>query len=246
MLHFPFSIGARLVWPAIGLLFASAAVWAATASFEFQAFGSFKKMKHTGDTSGQLKLAELPKAPGSWGMGALAGLKGEVLLYDGRVLVSRGDDVLGKTSAPQPDDEALLFAASRVQEWVEVMLPVDMSQVQFEAFLLDQAKVLGLNVDKPFPFLMQGLYPALTWHVLTGQTLAAGAQHGSPSSKRVFERASTMGRLVGIYSGPTLEGVVTHPGQRFHVHFVDDTLSVSGHVDVYAVAKGSLLKLPVR
>jgi alpha-acetolactate decarboxylase len=52
--------------------------------------------------------------------------------------------------------------------------------------------------------------------------------------------------LVGLYSGEALEGVVSHPGERFHVHFVDPSLGFSGHVDGYAVARGATLKLPVR
>jgi hypothetical protein len=47
------------------------------------------------------------------------------------------------------------------------------------------------------------------------------------------------------YSGAQLEGVVSHPGGRFHVHYAAAALEVSGHVDAYAVASGSILKLPL-
>jgi alpha-acetolactate decarboxylase len=60
--------------------------------FDFSAFGSFKRMSHTGDTSGQVRLSDLPQTAGTWGVGALAGLTGEILLHDGRLLVSRGED----------------------------------------------------------------------------------------------------------------------------------------------------------
>ena len=49
-----------------------------------------------------------------------------------------------------------------------------------------------------------------------------------------------------VYSGAALEGVVSHPGERFHAHYVDDKSSVSGHVDAYAVAQGAVLMLPLR
>ncbi|HEX5687106.1 MAG TPA: acetolactate decarboxylase [Ideonella sp.] len=204
-------------------------------------------MSHTGDTGGQVKLADLPQATGGWGVGALAGLKGEVLLRDGRLLVSRGDDPQGRVAAPLAGDEAVLFAAARVRQWAEVTLPAGMTRPQFEAFVLAQAKALGLDVGEPFPFLVQGHYPQLVWHVVTGQPAKPGiGGHAGAASKRVFEQPGADGQLVGMYSGEQLEGVVSHPGERFHVHYADDAASVSGHVDAYAVARGGVLKLPLQ
>jgi hypothetical protein len=239
------------------VLFAvSTVTWAAASRFDFTAVGNFKRMNHTGDTGGQVRLADLPQSAGSWGMGALAGLKGELLLRDGRLLVSRGDDPLGRVTAAQAGDEAVLFAAARVRQWAEVPLPSDMSQRQFEAFVLEQAKALGLDGREPFPFLVQGRYPRLTWHVLTGQP-ARGVDHaghghghggggGGGAGKRLFEQPGAGGELVGMYSGVEFEGVVSHPGERFHIHYADDAARVSGHVDAYAVARGGLLRLPLQ
>ena len=63
---------------------------------------------------------------------------------------------------------------------------------------------------------------------------------------RAFEQKDTDGVMVAFYSGDRLEGVVSHPGERFHVHFATAGLSASGHVDDYAVLKGSKLLLPLR
>jgi len=235
-------------WLTASLLAVSTVTWATAPRFDFTAFGSFKRMSHTGDTSGQVNLADLPQFAGSWGMGALAGLKGEVLLQDGLLLVSRGDDPQGRVAAPRAGDEAVLFAAARVQQWTELTLPSDMTQAQFEAFVLEQAKSLDLDGSEPFPFLVQGRYPQLIWHVVTGQPASGSDRggHGGATGKRVFEQPSAGGQLVGMYSGVQLEGVVSHSGERFHVHYADDAASVSGHVDAYAVARGGLLKLPLR
>jgi len=51
---------------------------------------------------------------------------------------------------------------------------------------------------------------------------------------------------VAVYSGVQLEGVVSHPGERFHLHYADAGLSRSGHVDRYGVGAGAMLRLPVR
>jgi alpha-acetolactate decarboxylase len=220
--------------------------------FDFQSFGSFRRIDHTGDASGQVKLADLPQAPGLWGVGALAGMTGEVLLHDGRLLVSRGEHADGRTGAARADDQAALLAFARVGEWRSVSLGEDMDRAAFEAFVVAQAKALGLDTALPFPFLVEGRFPALVWHVVGG-TAATPKPHGSPgqhanrhSAMHVFDRPGASGQLVGIQSGDALEGVVSHPGERFHLHFVDPSLGFSGHVDAYAVARGATLRLPVR
>ena len=63
---------------------------------------------------------------------------------------------------------------------------------------------------------------------------------------KVFHDPGAKGQLVGIYSGAALEGVVSHPGERLHLHYADDPATISGHVDAYAVAAGAVLLLPVR
>lgn len=220
--------------------------------FDFRSFGSFRRLSHTGDTSGQVKLADLPQRPGHWGMGALAGLSGEVLLVDGRLLVTRGDDPQGRAGATRPEDQAALFAYGHVAEWRTLTLDENMDRTRFEAFVVAQAKALGLDTAQPFPFLVEGRYPVLVWHVVTGTAATpAPGQHGGGhankhSPMQVFDQPQAPGRLVGIYSGEALEGVVSHPGERFHLHFVDPSLGHSGHVDGYAVARGATLKLPLR
>ena len=73
--------------------------------FDFHSFGSFRRLSHTGDTSGQVKLADLPQSPGHWGMGALAGLSGEVLLVDGTPIQTIIDRISGcKTVAERYPD----------------------------------------------------------------------------------------------------------------------------------------------
>jgi alpha-acetolactate decarboxylase len=226
------------------------AVAAAADGFEVTAFGNISRA-HAGDTSGQVSLNRLPQDPGHWGVGALAGLQGEVLLFDGRLLVSRGTDPQGRVSALQGGDEAALFAAARVQQWAAIAVPTDMGQQQFEAFVLRQADERGITPGTAFPFIVQGRYPLLRWHVVTGPATAHRGGHGAGhaprhASPRVFEQPDAAGYLVGIHAGTRLEGVVSHPGERFHLHYADDALTLSGHVDAYAVARGAVLKLPLR
>jgi hypothetical protein len=52
------------------------------------------------------------------------------------------------------------------------------------------------------------------------------------------------GHLVGVSSGRALAGVVSHPGERTHLHDIAATRRVFGHGDADRVAAGGVLRLP--
>lgn len=234
------------------ILSASLAAAATSERFELQVFGNFKRMTHTGDVGAKVKADELPKQPGTWGVGAMKNLEGEAMLFDGKLLLSRGERTDGRTDPPNPEDGLTLFVSAKVDEWVEIPIPMDMAQVQFERFVLEQAVAKGLGEKAAFPIMVIGRYPSMTWHVVTGAPAAgeaskhATATQEAQAGQRVFSRKELTGTLVGFYSGEQLEGVISHPGDKFHVHYADTALSISGHVDAYSVSKGSMLRLPVR
>lgn len=217
--------------------------------FNIRVWGSFKRMAHMGDFSGKVRLDRLSPQPGRWGLGALAGAVGEVLLIDGHMLITLGKDAQGRVMPPGDSDEAALFVSAQVRQWKAVAVPANLTQAEFETFVREQASVLGLDDRNPFPFLVKGPYPKLSWHVLNGAVANAevGNTHmgGKVVTKR-FEQTGASGQLVGFYSGEGLEGTISHPGSRFHVHFVDDGQSVAGHVDGYMVGAGAVLQLPLR
>jgi alpha-acetolactate decarboxylase len=222
------------------------AAQAAELPFAFLHHGEFRRIHHRGDASGQVALSSLPQAPGHWGLGALAGLRGEIVQVDGRLLVSLGSDPTGRLEQPAAAAQAALFAGARVAAWRDVPVPRDLDRGAFEDFVQEQAKAHGLGLDRPFPFRLEGSFPRLEWHVVGGgKQHAPGGHGGSHAERRLFRQDGATGQLVAIYTGTELEGVVSHPGERFHLHFVDAGITASGHVDHYGVAAGSILKLPI-
>jgi alpha-acetolactate decarboxylase len=216
--------------------------------FGIRAYGNFKRVVETGDASGVIKLGTVAAAKGMYGVGALAGMRGEILLWDGKLLVSRGDSHKGKTEAPAATDEAALFIQGLVKAWVEVRVPSAMTQPEFEAFVVESATEQGIDSSKAFPFAVRSDKLTLTWHVVSGTARSAG--HGIAAHKqghaqsRVFRESGASGVLLGFYTGAALEGIASHPGERFHVHFADPGFSVSGHVDEYRVPDAAILLLP--
>jgi len=216
-------------------------------SFDITAYGNFKKMKHTGDVSGKVVLSSLSLTGGTYGVGALAHLRGEILVWEGKVLVTPGESETGSTRPAIPEDQATLLAIARVKEWVEVSIPDDMTQREFERFIIDNANATGMDTNRPFPFLVRGSVTDYTWHVITGKANShgGGVKHRQGhAGNRTFSGPKTAGKLVGFYSAEKLEGVISHPGERFHVHYIDDGLKTSGHLDSFGIGKGSVLRLP--
>lgn len=234
---------------------------------DFVHYGNFNQMMHTGDTKGQVSLSKFSTTPGTWGVGALAGLKGEVIQVDGKLWVSLGQDPKGRVQAPAQHDSAVLWASGQVKEWDVVNVPTDMSQPEFEGFVEQQATQRKIDLSQPFVYRVTGNFKHLIWHVVTGESPSSSSSkhdshhssatahsksahsgHGGHANKqsgmKLFRNPEISGQFVGVYSGNKLEGIVSHPGEKFHVHYIDNELKVSGHVDQYSVKAGSMLLLP--
>lgn len=235
----------RLLGTAVAL--AAGAVLAAAPLGSVQSWGHFKRLMHTGDAAAKVQLAELPGGPGVYGLGALADLRGELLVWDGRVLVSRGERSDGGAEQPRRGDAAALLALSRVGSWQPpVKVPRDMDQATFERFVLEKAGETGVDAARPFAFAVRGPALGLKWHVLNGKSGSGGhdAHRMGHAATRSFEDGRSDGVLLGFFSADSLEGVITHPGEKFHLHWASRDLARSGHVDAYGVAAGAELLLP--
>jgi alpha-acetolactate decarboxylase len=215
--------------------------------FGVTAYGNFKRLSHTGDASGNVVLVSVPASPGVYGVGALADLRGEILIWDGKVFVTRGESITGSVEPPGPQDQAALLVTGRVKGWHQAAAPHDMAQREFERFVIDTARKIGIDISKPFPFVARGEVTNYLWHVVTGSSKQHGGasqQQQGHANNRTFSGAKTVGVLVGFYSAEELEGVISHPGERFHIHYADNDIKISGHLDQFGVGKGFALLLP--
>ena len=248
---------------ACSAIFIFAPILAVAQVTNFESYGNFQQMMKSGNSEGKINLSSLPKSSGYWGVGALAGLRGEIIQVDGALLVSHGSNTEGAVTQPSSKDQAVLWAGAKVNQWKPMPIPEDMSQPEFETFVVNEAGRQSLNLNQPLVFRVTGQYAHLIWHVITGEASSYSApapkdnakamphgHHGGGHANKqtgmhVFRNPTASGQLVVIYSGDQLEGVVSHPGERFHVHYIDDALRLSGHVDQYSVRKGSTLWVPL-
>ncbi|MEH7828849.1 acetolactate decarboxylase [Gemmobacter denitrificans] len=213
--------------------------------------GNFRHMMHTGETAGTVALDTLT-VPSAWGVGATAGLRGEVVIRDGAVLVSRGDDPDARLTPPEAGEQAVILAFGTVEDWQSVAIPHDMAPDRLTHFIEMQAQSLGLDPQGGFPIRIEGSFPQLVWHVVTGDAPALGGHgtgHGgghanSQSGMNLYDEAGATGEIIGVYTGAALEGIASHPGERLHLHFVSGDGTRSGHIDEITISAGALLMLP--
>jgi alpha-acetolactate decarboxylase len=222
---------------------------------ELKVHGNFRHMIQTGGTAGVVGL-NTSYPTGTWGVGALAGLRGEVLIADGKVYVSPGSAPGGEAVEAMREEQAVLLAFGVAQEWRSFKLPHDMTIAQLTHFTSRQAAGLGLDLDLGFPIRIVGKFPNVKWHVVTGDASEPSGHgqklaHGSgttvaPSGKSAFEESGADGEIIGIFAGKQHEGAASHPDDLLHLHYIDSGRNRSGHVDDIAMEAGSELLLPVK
>lgn len=144
-----------------------------------------------------------------------------------------------------------------MEAWQGVDLPDEMTPTELTAFIERKSYDFGLNPQGGFPLRLEGKFPTLAWHVVTGEPSVPAqeakhkhqATHGGHANTRsgmsLFEEGGASGEIVGLYTGPALEGIASHPQERLHLHFVSSDGARSGHVDEIVFQKGTRLMLPV-
>lgn len=189
---------------------------------ELTAHGNFRHMMHTGETAGAVVLGTLA-VPSGWGVGATVGLRGEVVIRDGAILLSRGDDPDARLTAPQAGEKA-------------------------ERLGLDPAGGFPIRVKGSFSQLIwhvvTGDAPNHGGQTGHSRQTGHGGHANSQSGMNRYDKAVASGEIIGIYTGAALTGIASHPDERLHLHFVSEDGTRSGHVDEIVIPAGATLLLP--
>lgn len=209
-------------------------------------YGQLRAMMHEGKTDPVVTLRDVQQ-PHSYALGALSGLRGEVTILSGSAWLGYpgdGDTTRVEQVASSPETAALLVAAE-VPKWRDVPVAADIAWSTIDKDVEALAKQAGVDVEQPFPVLIEGELFDLKWHVIDGRRAAPGPssheQHMQMAAKG--GATSTRGTLLGFFSKQH-QGIFTHHGENTHFHFVDVEQKLTGHVDAVSVKKGAVLKVP--
>lgn len=185
-----------------------------------------------------------------YGLGMQTGLDAEVLVLANKAYV--GGFRKMAYQYPLTDNPNISFLVySYVDKWQSATLPDEVDTFQkLEAYLPILAEKMGLDSEKPFPFLINAQADFLQWFVVDG------VGNNSPDPHTSFMRSRYLGGLnnvtidgVGFYSSK-YQGIFTAPNANMHIHFktvsknATDDIFV-GHLDNnISLKKGTVIQLP--
>lgn len=209
-------------------------------------WGSMQEVLGKGQTQGRVALADLRQS-GTYAVGAVAALAGEITIVDGQVWVAAAHDGTAHCKTLESGDatEATLLVAAQVPSWSHHSITADVPATEVDGYLRKIAAAAGLDITKPFPFVIEGRIADVQAHVVNGMC----PMRATPTSEQAPVRlhfARPIGTVVGIFAEGR-GGVLTHHGASTHMHVVvpGDTTHM-GHVESVALVAGSTLLLPRR
>lgn len=210
--------------------------------YEVRWSGELKIVMMKGDVRGTIDLKDVARLPHLYAVGALEGLQGEVTIVDGVASIARVQD--GKVATSKAaEGKACVLVYAQVERWKDVPVPkTTRSLDELEAFLVEAARREGIDVSRPFPFLVKGTVKEARYHVLRhpGEVKDTADLHDKAKVKYILKDAAA--ELVGFYSEKHL-GVFTCGG-NVHVHLRSGDGKLSGHLDDVVLGSDMRLFVP--
>jgi hypothetical protein len=109
--------------------------------------------------------------------------------------------------------------------------------------LLRFAVETGIDVDQPFPFLLQCHMAQATFHILCNQSDGEYNPHLHEKAKVRLSIADKAVEIVGFYSRQH-RGMFTPRDSDFHMHVRTLDNQLSGHLESFSSNQGMILYLP--
>lgn len=208
-------------------------------------WGSVREALAEGQSEARVEVGAVARSPYALGLGAVAGLEGEITVLDGIVWVTRAaaDGGLETERGSGAGVQATLLALARVERWRSVPLPPDPGRTGLEAAVRREVERAGLAGLETVPFEVRGELCDLEAHVVRG-ACPYGAAAAPPAARAPVRvrRGRAWGTLVGFLTRLP-PGELTHHAERAHVHVVLDD-GPTAHVEQVDVGRSAVLLLP--
>ncbi|MGJ8685347.1 MAG: acetolactate decarboxylase [Nonlabens sp.] len=187
----------------------------------------------SGNLEATASLDSLQTLPHLYALGALENLKGEVQIFDSNSYVSKAGAANSVAIEADYDHNASLLVYAQVAEWTEPILLDEFTvNSQLEKQIKTAAFANGIDVEKPFPFLIKGKPSLLSWHVINwkdGDMVHSHKKHKESGSHGTFENEEV--EIIGFYSEKH-KAIFTHHTTFLHMHFKTEMEHpIAGHVD---------------
>jgi acetolactate decarboxylase len=207
--------------------------------------GALKNIMHKGDLSAKADLREYSDTEHLYGLGAVENLKGEILILDGMPFISSvKDDSLHIDNSFE--HKATLFVYAQVDEWKSIEIPRSvLSYADLETYIKKAASMNGIDVEEPFPLMIEGRFGSFDWHVIDwedGDTDHSHEKHISSGLNGTITNENAM--VFGFYSN-SHHAIYTHHTTNMHLHVKTLDNQLAGHVDDLILGENMVLKLPI-
>ena len=212
--------------------------------FEVEYAGALKNMMQKGDISAKVDLKEFENIEHLYALGAIENLKGEIQIFDGKSFNTMViDSTLNFDNSFNKKATLLVYAS--VPKWKSIKIPDNIvTYEQLESYIGETAKTHQINIDEPFPFLLQGTPKLFDWHVINWKDGDMEHSHEKHiSSGRHGTINNTQVEMLGFYSD-SHHAIFTHHTTNMHIHVKTVGNKLAGHVDGLTLGKGMILKLP--
>ena len=212
---------------------------ASESGFEMGWYGALRSIMQKGDLSGQIDVESLVAKPHVYALGAMEGLKGELLVWDGRPIIAQVKDS-SLLLSPKAEGKAALAVYASVPHWSEVIpIPYNVrTYAALENFIQTAARKAELDVEQPFPFLIEATVNKLDYHIIDWpeeDKVHTHEKHLQAGMRGVLR--ATPVKILGFYSAHH-HGVFTHHSTNMHLHFMGVDAPVAGHVDSLVIERG--------
>lgn len=205
-----------------------------------------------GETEARVSVSQILARPHAFGVGAVEGLRGEIIIDDGRCwtgeVVSKAGQPIAQVRDGVPSLGATLLVVAYVPTWSESIVEHALASDELEAYVRDAAKRSGIDATRPFPYIIEGDFRNLSAHVINGycpMNPVAGITSAANQPVRI-DGGTDSGKLIGIYAENSA-GELTHHGSSMHAHvLMESSPATVAHVEGVALAPGATLRLPAR
>ena len=205
--------------------------------------GTMRQVMKEGKSEGQVNLDTISK-PGTYGLGPVEYLSGEIMLFDGKSYVSSIEN--GKQQVI--DDKlakAPFFVYAEVKKWKTVSVIDSIRNIRDLEQTIEQiATANKMDVSKPFPFIITGKPTEVKYHIVDNKK---GDHLNSESHKKnqvKFHLRNKELKILGFFSKQH-QGIFTHHDSFVHMHVINKDLTEMGHVDEVSNSnKGIRIWLP--
>jgi len=142
--------------------------------------GAQKDIFKTGKATSVISLESLANRSGLFAVGPIDGLDGEITIFDSKPYITqvRGKDYIVDNTLKHG---AFFLVWTEQTKWQDVPIPEKVKgYVDLQQFVKVQAQTAGIDVTKPFPFLLAGTPVEIKWHINVDRT------EGKPITNELF------------------------------------------------------------